>query len=296
MARVASGCLHQDGSLCLRSVPGTASAMWIRARRPLLVAYLLLAASLSLFAAGPSSLTAQQQQLYQLVNAERARAGLPQLQWDSHLADAARLHTLKMAKTGELSHQFPGEPNLGARAGDAGAHFNSVAENVAYAGDVPALHNNLMHSPHHRANILSPDSNAIGIALVSRGSELYVTEDFAHLLTSYTSDQFASQVVTAFNRLRQAARLSALPAKPDARLQQAACAAKLDPRSILSNLPGATNLSVFTAAKPADLPPAMASAARDRTLGRMAVGACFKPDDRAGFSKYWVVAVFYPNR
>jgi uncharacterized protein YkwD len=241
-----------------------------------------------------SQLSSQQRQLLDLVNAERTKAGLSPLQWNDHLAEAARIHTKKIAAKGELSHQFPGEAGLSERAGKAGAHFSSVAENVAYAGDVGSLHRGLMNSPHHRANILNPDSNAIGIAFAQRGNELYVTQDFAHLLTNDTGEQFGSQLTAAFNRLRQRHGLSPMTVRSDRRLQQAACTAKLDPEKIIKTLPGSTNLAMFTASQPGDLPSTMQRAAADKTLRRMNIGVCFKPADKAGFSKYSVVAAFYP--
>lgn len=257
----------------------------------LLVCFLVL---LTIHPAQAASISAQQKQLLDLVNAERAKAGLSRLQWDDHLAEAARAHTELMAVRKQLSHQFPGEPALPQRTGSAGARFNSVAENVAYAGDVPALHRGLMHSPHHRANILDPNSNAIGIGLSERDGELYVTEDFARLLPAYSTDQFMQQVIAAFNRLRTDKGLAAMSARPDPRLQQAACTAQLNASKVIQGLPGATNLAIFTAAQPGTLPSEMQRAAGDRSLRRMQIGVCFKADDKAGFSKYWVVAAFYP--
>jgi uncharacterized protein YkwD len=257
----------------------------------------LAAASIMLLSATAQAarMSAQQRQLLNLVNAERVRAGLSQLQWDDHLAQAARLHTQRMADRRALSHQFSGEPALPDRAGSAGAHFNSVAENVAYAGTVDQLHDNLMHSPHHRANILDPKSNAIGIAFAERDGELYVTEDFAHLLADASDNQFQSRLIAAFNRLRTSKGLAPLPVHSDAKLQQAACKAKLEPRKILRQLPGATNLTMFTASRPGDLPSNMQQAAVDGKLRRMSIGVCFKPDQKGGFSTYWVAAAFYPN-
>ena len=239
-------------------------------------------------------MSSQQKQLFDLVNAERRRHGLSPLQWDDQLAEAARAHTQLMVSKGDLSHQFRGEAPLSERAGRAGAHFNSVAENVAYAGDVRSLHENLMNSPHHRANILSPDSNAIGIALSQRGNELYVTEDFAHLLKNYNGNQFGDEVINAFNRLRQRLGLAPLKASSDAGLHEAACTANPDPPAIIGSLPGAIHLAVVTASQPSDLPPPMQEAAWNKRLRRMNIGVCFKPDDKSGFSKYWVVAAFYP--
>lgn len=264
-------------------------------KRLCLHVHILLFVAVSPILARAASISPQQKQLLDLVNRERARAGLSRLQWDDHLADAARAHTQMMVDSGQLSHQFRGEPPLPQRAGAAGAHFNSVAENVAYAGDIASLHQNLMQSPHHRANILSPESNAIGIGLAAKDGELYVTEDFARLLPSYSTDQFSQQVVAAFNRVRQSKGLPGVPARPNPRLQQAACTAKLDPQRLIKTLPGATNLAIFTASQPGDLSPAMRRAAADKSLRRMQIGVCFKDDNRAGFSSYWVVAAFYPS-
>lgn len=256
----------------------------------------LVACSIMLSAAmQAASLSGQQRQLLDLVNAERLRAGLSQLQWDDHLAQAARLHTQRMADRRALSHQFSGEPALPDRAGSAGAHFNSVAENVAYAGTVDELHNNLMHSLHHRANILDPKSNAIGIAFAERDGELYVTEDFAHVLADVSDNQFQSRLIAAFNRFRASRGLAPVSVHSDAKLEKAACNANLQPRSILRQLPGATNLTMFTASQPDDLPSNMQEAAADGRLRRMSIGVCFKPDHKGGFSSYWVAAAFYPT-
>lgn len=258
------------------------------------ILFWIMAAALFASAADPSKVSSQQRRLFDLVNAERAKAGLSRLQWDDHLAEAARAHTRMMADRRELSHQFPGEAPLPQRAGAAGARFNSVAENVGYAGDVSALHRNFMRSPRHRANILNPDSNAIGIALAEKDDELYVTEDFAGLLTPYSTDQFRDQVIAAFSRLRQNKGLPPMAAHPDPRLQQAACNAKRDAQNLIKTFPGATNLAMFSATQPGDLPSSMQRAATDKSLRRMQIGVCFKTDEKAGFSKYWVIAAFYP--
>lgn len=266
-----------------------------------LVKLLWLIAVLFVFSVRPTVVAAapamseQQKQLLDLVNAERTKAGLPQLQWDDRLAQAALAHTQKMAKRGELSHQFSGEPPLGQRAGQAGAHFDFVAENVAYAPDVLRLHDGLMHSPPHRANILDPKSNAIGIAFAERDGELYTTEDFAHLLGSYTATQFRDQMIAEFNRLRRSHGLAAMATSTDPQLDAAACKARLNPQKLIRQLPGATNLAMFTASQPDQLPPTMKSAAADKSLHRMSIGVCFKPDRKAGFSGYWIAAAFYPR-
>src|SRR4030095_12662675 len=106
--------------------------------------------------------TSAEQMLYDAVNRERASLGLQQLQWDTALANAARLHTTLLAEHDALSHRFNGEADLQTRLRLAGATFRLVAENVAQAPDVQSLHIAWMNSPPHRANILDPQVNSIG--------------------------------------------------------------------------------------------------------------------------------------
>ena len=242
-------------------------------------------------ASGPSS---PEEQLLNLLNQERERAGLQTLRWNQDLAEAARAHSDLLAKHKELSHQFRGERELQQRAGSAGAHFSAVAENVAYASTVAEVHDGLMHSPPHRANILNSEYNAVGIAIVERDGELYATEDFARVMPSMSEDRFRQTLVAAFQKARSAQKMAPMVVRNDVRLRDAACSRNLNAKQVLRGLPGATDLAIFTASDASQLPPNMRSAAGDGTLHRMNIGVCFQQDSATGFSKYWVVAAFYP--
>jgi uncharacterized protein YkwD len=39
-----------------------------------------------------------------------------------------------------------------------------------------------MLSPHHRENLLNPDYNVVGFAVVRNGNTIYVTEDFGRVI------------------------------------------------------------------------------------------------------------------
>ena len=238
--------------------------------------------------------SANEQRLLELVNQERETAGLKPLTWDQSLADAARAHSKLLAQHKELSHQFMGEPDLTKRAGAAGANFSSVGENVGYAPDVDLAHNGFMKSPPHRANILRPDFDAIGIAIVPHGDELYITEDFSRKVETVSTNQFDRQIIAAFNQLRSQKGLPPMNARSDARLQKVACTSNLNAQKILDGTPGATDLAVFTTSQPDKLPVTMQRAAADKTLHRMDVGVCFKQGGNGGFSTYWVIAAFFP--
>jgi hypothetical protein len=162
-----------------------------------LVCILLLFPALAYTQQVPS---ADQQQILDLTNQARAQQGLGPLQWDPALAAAAQVHAQRMADQRALSHQFPGEPDLAARAGQAGAHFRAVAENIAMAGSVDGLQKEWMKSPPHRANILDPRLNHIGVGLVQRAGYWYAAVVFDSSVTSLDPAQIEQQVATLLRR------------------------------------------------------------------------------------------------
>lgn len=244
--------------------------------------------------AGPSL---REQQLLDLVNRERSKAGLQPLEWNAQLAQAALAHTRLLAHNRDLSHQFPGEPPLQERVGSTSLRFNSVAENVAEAPTVPVAHDALMHSPGHRANILHPDYNAVGIAIVSvqmeHGEELFVTQDFAHALARYSEKQIRDSVIAGFNQARHARGLSAVKVVVDPRLKKSACSPDLNTDKMIQNLPGATGLVVFTISEPGPLPADLRKMVGDKAIERMNIGSCLQTGGSNGFSRFFVVTAFF---
>ncbi len=150
----------------------------------------------------PAVLSAQvregssEQLLFDAANRERTTRGLPALTWDAQLAAAAQKHAALMARQNALSHQLPGEPDTPARAKRAGARFSALAENVAFAPTAPEIHNGWMTSPPHRQNLLNPQMNAVGIAVVPRGDELFAVEDFSRTVAVLSLEEQESRVGT----------------------------------------------------------------------------------------------------
>jgi uncharacterized protein YkwD len=135
-------------------------------------------------------------QLFALGNQARAAQGLRPLAWDPALAAAALTHCVRIAAEAELSHQYPGEADLSARAGHAGAHFNLVEENIAEGYAPASIHEAWMNSPHHRENLLSPEVDRVGFAVVARGNKLYAVADFAHEVRALTPEQAEATVAS----------------------------------------------------------------------------------------------------
>ena len=240
--------------------------------------------------AGPSQ---REQQLFDLVNHEREKARLPKLEWSDRLAQAALAHSKLLAENRDLSHQFSGEPILQERIGATGLRFNSVAENVAAAPDVDTAHTALMKSPGHRANILHQDYNAIGISIVERDHELYVTQDFAHTLVSYTEKQFRDAIVSGFNQARRTRGLPPVDVIIDPGLKKAACSQDMNTNRLIQNIPGATGLLVFSQSEIGALPDDLKKFTTDKAVERMNIGVCLQTGGKNGFSKFWVVAAFF---
>ncbi|MDY7105120.1 MAG: CAP domain-containing protein, partial [Actinomycetota bacterium] len=104
-------------------------------------------------AASPS---AAEGQFLALVNQVRAGAGLPALRLDGTLQGAARSQAQRMAGSGNLVHQ-----NLAVLLGP----FRTVGENVGYGPNVSVIHNALVNSPGHFANMVKGDFTSIGIGV-----------------------------------------------------------------------------------------------------------------------------------
>lgn len=158
--------------------------------------------------------TVAEQYLFSAANAEREQRGLPPLKWDETLYRAAQRHAGEMAARESISHQYPGELDLAGRGHIAGAKFTVIAENVAEAWNAPTIHDAWMHSPDHRANLLDPRVNSVGISVVRRGEQLYAVEDFDRSVESLS---FQEQETAVASLLRTESRLYLLANVDDAR-------------------------------------------------------------------------------
>jgi uncharacterized YkwD family protein len=104
-----------------------------------------------------------------LVNQERAKAGLEPLAVDMRLVVLAREKAQDMIDRGYFSHQSPtyGSPFDMMKA--AGITYRTAGENIAGAPTVERAHTALMNSEGHRRNILNPAFDHIGIGIVEGG-------------------------------------------------------------------------------------------------------------------------------
>ncbi len=126
---------------------------------------------------------AAEKRLCGYVNDERTKRDLGPLQFVERLADAARMHSIRMMTRDFFSHQDPDFGNLQMRLQDAGIVWARCAENIfhSYGWEDPlrlaVIH--WMTSPGHRENILLPDVTMTGIGIARKpGDHWYLTQMF----------------------------------------------------------------------------------------------------------------------
>jgi uncharacterized protein YkwD len=235
-------------------------------------------------------------QLFQLTNQERDKNGLPPLAWDDRLAKAAVEHAQLMVEHGELSHQFSGEASVRDRIAATNLHFDRSGENVAYDDNVEDANHGLMNSPPHRANILSPDYNAIGIAAVQKGDLLYVVQDFARRLPDYTTDKVEQIIAVEVAQARARHSDNPLSQVADPALRAHACQMAQEDRLISSGLktPQPARYTVsYTATDPSKLPSNAMAPISNPTMRGFSVGACYAKSASHPNALYWVALTFY---
>lgn len=239
-----------------------------------------------------------ERELVERINRSREGQGLPRLEWSSKLAEAARAHSLSMAKRGQLTHRLPDEPELRQRVASTGLRFDFVGENVGRGGDSRELHNDFLHSPGHRANILDPRANVVGVGAVRAGEDLYVTEDFAHSVPDYEPEEVEKLVAQGIEDLRQQARLPRLRRGAAQPLREDACIMARRDRVEFTHgaypaVHGTLQTVAYATADPASFPENLRRAAASKQPESFSVGACSGRTASFPSGGYWVVVVFY---
>jgi hypothetical protein len=230
--------------------------------------------------------TAAQQNVLVLTNRDRTAQGLQPLHWSPALAAAAQQHAQAMAAAGTLSHQLPGEPNVADRAAHAGAHFQSVAENIAYGPSSKTIEQEWMHSVPHRANILDPRMNSIGVGIVSSGGTLWAVEDFADSIAELTPPAIEAEVG---NELKAHGLAIAAPDTPEMQAARAAC-----PQFEGGAGAHARFVVRWESANLAQLPAPLAAALTSGRYSRAAVASCPAINQRnADFTVYRVAVLLF---
>ena len=250
-------------------------------------------------AAGTSSAedSAAENDLLTAANKSRELAGAPPLRMDASLRQAARAHALRMIARKALEHQLTGEPALLDRVAQASPlKMDRVGENLANATCATSANDVLMHSPPHRKNLLDTGYNTVGIAAVWSKGRLYVVQDFAHEVATYSAQQSAKMVGQAIDQTRQLAGLPDLQQLTPPNLDQSACSMADESRPNARLIAATYNnqkVITYTQSRPEILPAAALRLLRDPGVRQFAVGSCYARNAAYPTGMYWVAILLY---
>ena len=112
----------------------------------------------------------------------------PQLRWDNTLVDMARAHSDDMLKRNYFSHVSPNGESFKDRLVPAYSRtLRRAGENI-WAGHgydysdstliARVIVDSWMSSPGHRANILNPNFNYMGVGVLAMDKEIRATQNF----------------------------------------------------------------------------------------------------------------------
>jgi uncharacterized protein YkwD len=236
--------------------------------------------------------------LLQFVNQARLKVGVPALKLDPGLCRAALAHAFSMLSAHMLSHQFEGEPSLTQRLA-AATHIQLVqeAENVALDYTPQDGHQRLMKSPPHRANLLNPAYNVVGIGVVHAGESIFIVQDFARALPAYSVAEFKDKVATAVTLARRQtsrpnlARLDSV-SKNLPGLDSAACSMAQAEQIVtpsIHKLGQQYTVVTYTTLHPDILPEDAHRALQSYNLRSFSMGGCYAKTEMYPAGAYWVV-------
>lgn len=126
-----------------------------------------------------------EQAIFNKVNAERAKVGVPALTYNNTMQKYARIKSQDMGDKNYFSHEDLNGNLITVQMKKDGVSYRAWGENIAYIGgisDANALANkfmtNWMNSSGHRANILSTNFSSIGVGVYKIGNKVYATQEF----------------------------------------------------------------------------------------------------------------------
>lgn len=112
-------------------------------------------------------LTTDEQEVFNLINAQRSAAGLSALKIDEELQNVARVKAKDMVDNNYFDHNSPTYGTPFNMIKNFGITYKAAGENIAGNSSNQGAVNAWMNSSGHKANILSNNYNYTGVAVVS---------------------------------------------------------------------------------------------------------------------------------
>jgi hypothetical protein len=149
-----------------------------------------------------------------------------------------------------------------------------------------------MMSPPHRANLLNPAYNVVGLGVVRNGDRLYIVQDFGHALPNYSTNDAKERIGLAVEHRRHQANRARLSRDDLPNADEAACSmAKADSlgTSPVRKLAERYTVLTYTSVHPETLPGNASHALSSHNLRSFSVGTCYARTETYPNGVYWVV-------
>lgn len=129
---------------------------------------------------GESDYHAYVLRVVELVNEERAKAGLNPLTLQKNITEAAQVRAVETVTS--FSHTRPDGRHFATALKEAGVSYRGAGENIAWGQKTPEqVMDGWMNSEGHRANILNEKYTSIGVGYYQNGSGVnYWTQLFTY--------------------------------------------------------------------------------------------------------------------
>lgn len=114
-----------------------------------------------------SNLSADEQEVFNLINNQRTQNGLSALKFDSEVQKVARIKAQDMVNNNYFSHTSPTYGSPFDMLKSYKVSYNTAGENIAGNSSNSGAVNAWMNSSGHRANILNKSFNYTGIGVVN---------------------------------------------------------------------------------------------------------------------------------
>ena len=116
---------------------------------------------------GNNGLTSDEQETFDLINAQRTAAGLQPLKIDTEVQNVARVKAQDMVNNNYFSHTSPTYGSPFDMLKSYGVTYKAAGENIAGNSSNKGAVNAWMNSEGHKANILSSNYNYTGLGVVN---------------------------------------------------------------------------------------------------------------------------------
>jgi uncharacterized protein YkwD len=126
-------------------------------------------------------------EILNIVNAERAAAGVPAVRWDYNFAGTAKIRAVELPQRFTADHRRPDGREWFTAVEEAGIRYKTTGENIAQGGHslegaawytAQMVMESWMNSPGHRENILNGGFEVLGVGTFDLNGRRYYVQHF----------------------------------------------------------------------------------------------------------------------